>query len=240
MRRDSSPLPSIRDGRLARRRCLAALGAGTVAATGGCLGNAIGSSGNVVLDEQTDGYDSENLPYPSYGEPLPRVELPDALAGTTVATDSPDIEGRTLVVTACYAFCPAECLLLIDSLSKVQATLIEDGADGVEFLAITFDPERDTPSELEANAERHDVNLEASNWHCIRPTDAEAIEAIVADDLGVIYERDGGTGGLYEFIHQTVTFLVNPGRRVERVYHADAPEVARVSDDAAAVASAYT
>jgi Uncharacterized protein SCO1/SenC/PrrC, involved in biogenesis of respiratory and photosynthetic systems len=203
MRRDSSPLPSIRGGRLTRRRRLAALGAGTVAATGGCLGNAFDSSGNVVvLGEQTDGYDREN--------------------------------------TAFYAFRPAECLLLIDSLSKVQATLVEDGVDGVGFLAITFDPERDTPSELEANAERHDLNLGAGNWHYLRPPDAEAAETIVADDLGVVYERDGGTGGLYEFIHQTVTFLVDPDRRVERIYHADTPEIARVSDDAATVASAYT
>lgn len=131
---------------LGRRQYLAVLGTSSVVATAGCLGNVFGGSGEVVLEEQSDARDSEHLPYPSYGEPFPEIELPDPIAETTVSTADQALEGETLVVTAFYAFCPAECLLLIRALSSVQAMLLADGADGVTFLAITFDPERDTAS----------------------------------------------------------------------------------------------
>lgn len=224
---------------LTRRRCLAALGSGTVAGTAGCLGSVFRDSGEVVLGEQEDAYDSDTLPYPSYGESFPEIELPDPLAEATVSTTAPPVDEETLVVTAFYAFCPSECLLLVRALADVQATLLSDGVEDVTFLAITFDPERDTPEKLAEYAERMEVDLEAGNWHYLRPEDADAAAEVVTDDLGIVYERDGGTANAYEFIHQTVSFLVNPDRYVERVYHADAPDVARVSDDAKTVAAAY-
>ena len=87
---------------LTRRWCLAALGTGSVAATAGCLGTVFGDSGEVVLDEQADAYDSDHPPYPSYGEPFPEIELPDPIAETTVSTAEPPLEDETLLVTAFY------------------------------------------------------------------------------------------------------------------------------------------
>ncbi|MFO7925886.1 SCO family protein [Natronomonas sp.] len=224
--------------RLRRRHYLTALGTGVATAASGCLGETFGGPDEVVLGQQEDGRDSEHLPHPSYGDPFPTIELPDPIADTTVATDSPELEERTIVVTAFYAFCPAECLLLIRALANVQSRLLAEGIEEVSVLAITFDPERDTASKLEKHGERMGVDFDAGNWHYLRPESDEAAAAVVEDDLGIVYERDGGTDEMYEFIHQTVTFLVNPDRYVERVYHADAPDVERVSGDAERVAAA--
>lgn len=224
---------------LSRRRCLAALGTGAVGASAGCLGDLVGGSDDVVLGEQEDGRDGDTVPHPNYGDPFPTIEHPDPIAEKTVATDAPEFEDRTLVVTAFYAFCPAECLLLIRALAEIQTNLLASGTDDVSFLAITFDPERDTAAELKDHGETMGVDFDAGNWHYLRPEDEAAAAATVEDDLGIVYERGGGTDGMYEFIHQTVTFLVNPDRHVERVYHADAPDIDRVSEDAETVAAAY-
>lgn len=225
--------------RIARRRFLAAVGGGTVAATAGCLDAFGGGNENVVLGEQEDGRESEHLPYPTYGDPFPTIELRDPIAETTVATDRPPYDDRTLVVTAFYAFCPAECLLLVRALAAVQTALLSNDVDDVSILSITFDPQRDTAEELESHGEMMGVDLEAGNWHYLRPEDEAAAESVVDGDLGIGYQREGGTDGFYDFIHQTITFLVNPDRYVERVYHADAPDPERVSTDAETVATAY-
>jgi protein SCO1/2 len=190
-----------------------------MAATAGCLGSVFGDSGEVVLSEQEDGYDSDSLPYPNYSEPFPEIELPDPIAETTVSTAESPLEDETLLVTAFYAFCPSQCLLLIRALAEVQSKLLEAGVEDVTILAITFDPERDTAAKLREYADRMNVDLEAGNWHYLR--------------------RDGGTESAYEFTHQTITFLVNPDRYVERVYHDDGPDSDRVSSDAETVAAAY-
>ncbi len=210
-----------------------------MAATAGCLGSVFGDSGEVVLNEQEDGYDSDSLPYPNYSEPFPEIELPDPIAETTVSTAESPLEDETLLVTAFYAFCPSQCLLLIRALAEVQSKLLEAGVEDVTILAITFDPERDTAAKLREYADRMNVDLEAGNWHYLRPEDADAAADVVRDDLGIVYERDGGTESAYEFTHQTITFLVNPDRYVERVYHDDGPDSDRVSSDAETVAAAY-
>ncbi len=240
MQRTDAIRPDPIEGRShTRRRYLTALGAGAIAATAGCLGDVLGGESEVVLGEQSDGRDSEHVPHPTYGDPFPEVELPDPIAETTVSTAEPPLDDETLIVTAFYAFCPSECLLLIGALAEVQAALLKADVDDVRFLAITFDPERDTAEQLEEHGEMMNVDLEAENWHYLRPADETAAADVVGEDLGIVYERDDETTEMYDFIHQTATFLVNPDRYVERVYHADAPDAERVSDDAEAVAAAY-
>lgn len=233
---------STRTGRsgISRRRYLAGLGATSIIGTAGCLGGAFDDDSSVVLDEQSDQLDSDTLPYPTHGDPFPTVELPDPLTGETISTDGEALADRTLVVTAFYAFCPAECVLLMGSMAETQQVVINDGAaDSVSFLAITFDPERDTAEELADHADSMNIDLDAGNWHYLRPEDDAEAKAVVEDDLGIVFEDDGGAGKAYDFTHQTLTYLVNPDRFVERAYRDDDPDVERVADDAMTVAGAY-
>ena len=201
-----------------RRTYLRTAAAGALAASAGCLTSALGgSTGETVLGEQEDQMgESENLDYPAYGQQFPDFALYDPLAETTV--DTTEIDDECLVCMAFYAYCPTECATLLGGLATVHYDTIEYGlTDDVRFLVITFDPERDTPEELERNADNMGVELEAGNWHYLRPEDDAEAEAVVADDLGIGYQRVGGEDS-YDFQHITVTFLVNPGSYVERAY----------------------
>jgi len=192
---------------------------------------------NVVLAEPDDqGADSSALAYPAYGESFPAFTLPEAFSAEPF--ESAEIE-RPALYTAFYAFCPAECMLLLGSMANIQAALAERGRqDDVDLVAITFDPTRDTPEKLETNAEQRGIDHTHKRWHYLRPEDDAQAERIVGERLGIGFEQDGG-GDAYEFIHLTITFLVNPDGVVERAYRGERLDVDRVVSDLETVVDAY-
>ncbi len=219
-----------------QRRSYLVAGLGVAAGNAGCLRSALGGSdgGDTVLGPQEDQrHDAGNLPYPTYGESLPAFTVPDPLAGEPVA--SADIDG-TLVVTAFFASCPAECVNLIGQLAGVQHGTIEAGIDDrVTFLAITFDPGRDDAQALREYGERMQVDMSTGNWRFLRPESAQRAEAVVDEKLGVTFERIDAANSErlsgYDFRHLSLTFLRNPGGVVERAYRTERPDHERVLSD---------
>lgn len=188
---------------------------------------------NVVLDPPADQLaDSADLAYPAYGEPLPPISLPDPVTETQIETDALD---RTCLLTAFFAFCPAECALLLRRFSAVQQAMAEAGlGEAVAFLAITFDPERDDAAALKEHGEMVGADFDAGNWHYLRPPDAEAATQIVDEDLGIGFERvDGGDSRVqgYDFAHIVISLLVNPAGVVERAYRGEDLSVDTVVSD---------
>lgn len=61
--------------------------------------------------------------------------------GQAVSLES--LQGRVVVLTFLYTFCPDVCPIITSQLRDTQDLLPEDGS-GVEFVAISVDPERDT------------------------------------------------------------------------------------------------
>ncbi|GAB5407669.1 MAG: SCO family protein [Balneolaceae bacterium] len=57
-----------------------------------------------------------------------------------------DFEGKYVVLGFIYTNCPDICPLITQNLIKIQREL--GYPDDVQFLGVTFDPERDTPSVL--------------------------------------------------------------------------------------------
>jgi len=228
-----------------QRRTYLTAGVGIGAASAGCLSSVRGGGGGneTVLDPQADQqHDSSSLPYPAYGEPLPSFELPDPLAGETVASDDVD---ETLVVTAFFASCPVECVRLIGQLAGVQQGTVDRGIDDeVTFLAITFDPERDDADALREYGKRMNVDMEAGNWRFLRPESVARADAVVNEKLGVNFDRIGAGESErlpgYDFRHLSLTYLRNPSGTVERAYRTDRPDHQRVLSDVETVVEATT
>lgn len=224
-----------------RRSYLGAVSAATVVSLAGCT-SAFGSdpSESVVLPEQEDqAAASDQLDYPAYGQKLPDFRLKDPLRDEWVDTEEID---RTELITAIFTYCPQECLVITRSLAEVQYMVNENGLkDDVVFLAITFDPERDDAEALAEHAEVNQVDLEAGNWHYLRPEDAEEAKRVVQDRLGIAYERTDESERLdtYDFIHMIITFLVNPDGYVERTYWSERIDIDRVFEDVQTVTNAY-
>jgi protein SCO1/2 len=224
-----------------RRSYLGTLGTAGLAATAGCLGGVFGEEDDpTVLDAPEDQqYDSSKLPYPAWGQELPRIQLPDPLTGEQI--DTAEIE-NTLVVTGFFATCPAECIRLIGQLAGVQhGTIQADLADEVTFLAITFDPQRDDAQTLEEYAKKMNIDMEAGNWHFLRPADPDEAKQVVNDKLGINFDRIGADKADrlpgYDFRHLSLTFLANPRKVVERSYRTDTPDHERVLSDVKRVAT---
>ena len=207
--------------------------AGATAATG-CISAFGGGNENVVLPPQEDQLgDSEDLAYPAYGQEFPEFSLPNPLTDETVESTS---GSRVTVATAIYATCPDECIVTGNQLAGVQSALAERGlGDAVRFLVITFDPERDTAEVLRDYGERMGVDLDAGNWEFLRPEGPDEAKQVVTDRLGIAFQREGG-----EFIHPSVTFLVNPDSYTERAYQGERPAVDRVTSDVETVAGEYS
>jgi len=228
-----------------QRRTYLTASVGIGAASAGCLSSVLGGGGGneTVLDPQADQqHDSSALPYPAYGEPLPSFELPDPLAGETVASDDVD---ETLVVTAFFASCPVECVRLIGQLAGVQQGTVDRGIDDeVTFLAITFDPERDDADALREYGKRMNVDMEAGNWRFLRPESVARADAVVNEKLGVNFDRIGAGESErlpgYDFRHLSLTYLRNPSGTVERAYRTDRPDHQRVLSDVETVVEATT
>jgi protein SCO1/2 len=223
-----------------RRGVLGGIAAATVGATAGCTSVLGGEPEGVVLGPQEDQIaDSEDLAYPAYGEPLPAFELRDPVTGITIDSVALD---RTGIITGVFTSCPAECGILLRRLVGVQRRVAEAGmTDETAFLPITFDPERDDAAALRENAESIGADLDAGNWHYLRPESPERAKSVVEDRLGIGFERTTESERLpgYDFTHAVVTLLANPDGIVERAYRGEGIDRDRVADDIETVVEAF-
>ena len=99
-----------------------------------------------------------------------------------------DLLGKVVVVTFIYTTCADTCPLLTAKLVGIQRQLGTDGAR-VRFVAITVDPEKDTPAALRRYAEGH--GAKAPSWIFLTGTKGEIGE--VARRYGIyVKKRPGG------------------------------------------------
>jgi protein SCO1/2 len=96
-----------------------------------------------------------------------------------------DLRGKVVAVTFIYASCADTCPLLTAKLAGLQARLGTDFGAKVFFVAITVDPERDTPQVLKRYAQAHGANL--SGWVFLTGTPAEIQQ--VARQYGIYYKK---------------------------------------------------
>lgn len=182
-----------------RRTYLGGVAGTGIAGLAGCLGTIESQlsgeqpgsgewgDGETVLDTPTEDRGSPN--HPIYGHEMPSFSLPDPLTGETVS--SSDLEGRTYLMTFFFTHCPdGACPALLLRLRRAQADAIENGYDDdLALLAMTFDPERDTPDVLETYAGQQGVDLEAGNWHFLRPESYESGAEVLREDFGMVLDR---------------------------------------------------
>jgi protein SCO1 len=92
-----------------------------------------------------------------------------------------ELRGKVLAITFIYTSCVDTCPLLTAKLAGLQPRLGADLGARVVFVAITVDPERDTPQTLRRYADEHRVR--SDGWWFLTGTPAEIRE--VARRYGV-------------------------------------------------------
>ena len=119
------------------------------------------------------------------------------------------LRGRPQVLALFFASCEVSCPLIVNDMKNLQAALPPDLREGVDFVLVSIDPERDTPAALRAYRER--VGLGTDHWTLLtgRGDDVRELAAL----LGVNYQRDSRG----QFAHSNlITILDADGEIIHR------------------------
>lgn len=96
-----------------------------------------------------------------------------------------DLRGRVVAVTFIYATCTDTCPLLTAKLAAIGQRMGKDLGPKVAFVAVTVDPERDTPDVLRNYAQAHGAR--GAGWVFLTGTPAEISD--VAQRYGVFARK---------------------------------------------------
>jgi protein SCO1/2 len=98
------------------------------------------------------------------GVPAPDFTLTD-YRGETVTLS--DFRGKVVILTFIYTNCPDVCPTIAHNLQTAYEQLPAERQDDVAMIAVTIDPEQDTPQALREFSERHGLGENAS-WYALR------------------------------------------------------------------------
>jgi len=83
----------------------------------------------------------------------PDFTLTDGITGKAFTLSAQ--QGRVAVVSFLYTHCPDVCPLTAEGFKQAQRALTDDERDRVIFVAVSVDPQKDTPEAVQAFARDH-------------------------------------------------------------------------------------
>jgi protein SCO1/2 len=149
------------------------------------------------------------------GSPGPTFSLIDHRGGRVTADT---LRGTPTVLTFVYANCHASCPVLIGRLR----TLAAQKAGDAHFVAVTLDPERDTPAALAEYAARWELG---PRWHLLTGDPVAVRRLTEAHRVHAVRLPDG------EIAHENVVVLLDRVGRAAFTYRGLAHPEARIEAD---------
>ena len=139
---------------------------------------------------------------------------------SSTVTFPQDFTGKPIVLGTIYTNCPNVCPKITANMKNVRDKLASPNA--VHFVSITFDPVRDTPSQLAAY--RTKFGLDDTSWHVLTGN-VPTIRRLM-DRLGVRHTLKGtdrefpaaDTATNYIFTHSNQITLIDSQGRVRAEY----------------------
>jgi protein SCO1/2 len=131
------------------------------------------------------------LPFPA--EALRTAYTAPALALTNQLGERVELSmfrGDVVVLTAVYASCPHTCPAILSQVKAAIAELSPAQRAELRVVAVTLDPERDSPEQLRALAGRHGIDAPIYQLVTGAPSDVEG----VLDRMQIARERDAASG----------------------------------------------
>lgn len=68
-------------------------------------------------------------------------------------------QGKIVVIGFIFTNCPDICPLTTHNMQLIQKRVKEEGIDNIQFVALSFDPDRDTPEILKEYAKVREIDL---------------------------------------------------------------------------------
>ena len=160
---------------------------------------------------------------------LPRVKLAPGFAftdqdGNRLTSD--DMRGRLVFYNFTYTNCTEPCPQTSAYMGQIQQAVAEIDTGGlpVEFVTISFDPERDTPETLRAYAD--ELNADTSLWHFVTGG-STLLKSVIGAGFRTYYDRreDGS------FTFDPVFVLVDGWGILRATYRTAEPPLSMVQRD---------
>ncbi len=121
-----------------------------------------------------------------------------------------NLKGKPVFVTFIYTSCPDVCPLILKDLDKIKETLWWWRRRKLRHLAITVDPEVDTPAVLKQYTKN--LDLDTSKIHLLTGK-PETIKKVLSS-YGIVTFKDKETGAVG---HALLGYLINEEGKVEEV-----------------------
>ncbi|MBT8386520.1 MAG: SCO family protein [Ignavibacteria bacterium] len=129
----------------------------------------------------------------------------------SAAVNFPEIiKGKITVMGFIYTHCPDICPMTTHNMALTEESLIEEGIDDVLFVALSFDPERDSPEVLRKFAEIRDIKFD--NWIFLTGDELTTKDVLKRFDVRAIptdssFFEDGTNS--YSIMHTDRISLIN-------------------------------
>lgn len=157
---------------------------------------------------------------------------------TFLNQDSVEVEfpqlakGKVTLMTMVFTHCPDICPMTTHNMHLIEQKLSEEIKDGVKFIVISFDPNRDTPSVLKKYAELRDYDF--NRWSFLSGSERNTREVMLKFDVKAIftdttYSDDGKLS--YNVIHTDRMSLIDRNGRLRNTYKGSVANLDEVVED---------
>ena len=147
----------------------------------------------------------------------PDFTLTDGMSGEAVALSS--LKGRVVVLSFLYTRCPDTCPITAAKFRAAQGAL---GIGAAMFVAVSVDPDGDTPVAVRAFSEKHELR---DGWRYLIGSRSQL--QVVWSEYGV-GAFASATGSAVD--HNDAIFLIDPQGRERELVHSDITVATLVAD----------
>lgn len=143
-------------------------------------------------------------------EPAPDLTLTDGRSGSPLTLSS--LRGSVVALTFLYTKCPDACPLTAEHFRQAQRDIGSD-AGRVHFVAVTVDPDRDTPEAVQEFSRAHGLD---TNWHFLIGQRAQVLAVLSAYGIGSMPDAASGLVG-----HSDAIYLIDKSGRARVLLHTE-------------------
>lgn len=129
------------------------------------------------------------------------------------------IEGKTTLIAFIYTNCPDICPMTTHNLQLVDEKFLKENVTDINFVVVSFDPERDTPEVLNKFAAIRDIDLKRWGFYTGDKTSIEELMdefEVKAFPSDTSYSSEGKLR--YSMIHTDRISLIDSDGRLRKYY----------------------
>jgi protein SCO1/2 len=141
------------------------------------------------------------------------------------------INGKTTLVAFIYTHCADICPMTTHNLYLAQEELDKEGKENVNYVVISFDPERDTPEVLKKYA--NIMELDLKKWKLLTGKKSTISDLMRRFDITAIPTDSSNIDGelSYNIMHTDRIALVDKESKIRKYYKGSTANISEIIND---------